>query len=318
MQPNSAHIAGSGPANDDCYVLAQRWDDEQGYRSNEGEFWVLIFTPSDKGATVHGAYGNTDPLVGVWRSPSNACFAASGLGEVLYNPDPRALGAHPWKTLDVHVGNLMGVWGLSDDAVYTWGSTSRGGGNVVYRLKDERWQALPPLDFAVHALHGVSPECLFAVGAHGGVARFDGAAWTTFPVPTHETLTSVFAVADDEAYAVGSEGSVLAGNRMNWGLVARGPRLPTGEGIPLLGVAKWNGELWVAGGLDGLFKRQGLSEVLESYKPTLHAVGFEVRSDRLLVTAPQHMVQTFDGVAFKGTGKGGFEALRQGRALYDW
>jgi hypothetical protein len=213
------------------------------------------------------------------------------------------------------VGGVGGVWGLSEDCVFCWGSTTQD--ERVLRYDGKTWQLLPLPGFRVHAMHGIAPDFVYAVGQWGSVARWDGHAWIRSPTPTEETLTSVFVVKPEEIYAVGFEGTILEGSVHGWGKIGEGPRMPTGGGEPLLAVAKWKDALWVGAGYQGLFRRVGTTSQFECVKPNIHAVCFDARGQLLMATS-RYLVETRDGQAFTGTGDTFVENVRQGRPLYQY
>lgn len=88
------------------------------------------------------------------------------------------------------------------------------------------------------------------------------------------------------------------------------------KGLPLLAVAKWKNELWVAGGQLGLFKRKGKSNELECVKPNLTANGFDAR-ENLLISCGDRISNTADGKSFFSSGQGFLAQLRTGKALGD-
>jgi hypothetical protein len=315
MRQRSAFYAASGPANSDCYALAQRWDDAQGYDSNEGEFWVLSLA-KQAGGDLRLEFGwATTRLIGaLWRADSRACFVAAPDGTVRYHPDlqmPDRKGK--WETQKVHTGTLIGIWGLDEANVFTWGLGTKRTPRL-YRRAGKGWAELQSPGFKVHAMHGSSPDCIYAVGEGGGIARLEGNGWRTFTGPTDETLTSVFVASADQVYAAGWQGSVLEGSSKGWGKIADGPRMPTGEGAPLLAVCLWKKQLWIGGGVLGLLRRKGTSNVLEAVKPNIHAVTLDGRKN-LVIAADDFIAQTVNGTDFDAVAKGAVLEYRKGKAL---
>jgi hypothetical protein len=125
------------------------------------------------------------------------------------------------------------------------------------------------------------------------VARWEGRAWKRFPTPTDEVLNSVFVAGPDEVYATGGAGILLEGSAHGWGKIAEGPV----AGMPLLAVAKWKKDLWVAAGQFGLFKRVGAQNKLKCVKPNLVSVDLDVR-ENLIISCRNMIVETEDGKAF--------------------
>jgi hypothetical protein len=94
--------------------------------------------------------------------------------------------------------------------------------------------------------------------------------------------------------------------------------MPTGGGVPLLGVVKWKGEVWVAAGPQGLLKRKGVSNVFEQL-PDMQKPAFslDAREDLLICTG-EKIGTTKDGVKFSATATNSLEKMRQGKELFDY
>ncbi|MGN6105441.1 MAG: hypothetical protein ACTHU0_10080, partial [Kofleriaceae bacterium] len=82
---------------------------------------------------------------------------------------------------------------------------------------------------------------------------------------------------------------------------------------PLLGVAKWNNELWVAAGRLGLFKRTDKGK-LECVKPNLRAVDLDARKD-LIISCDDMIATTKTGKSFTATGQDCLLKQRKGKKL---
>ena len=50
MDLETAYYSASGPALDDCYFLAQRYEGDSGYKPYEAECWVCGVKPGKPGA----------------------------------------------------------------------------------------------------------------------------------------------------------------------------------------------------------------------------------------------------------------------------
>ncbi|MCP3065267.1 hypothetical protein LXT21_41490 [Myxococcus sp. K38C18041901] len=309
-QITSDYYSASGPALDDCAFLGQRYDEERGYKPLEGECWVLSLRPkAGGGLTAMYHFGSTGWLTRLWRSPSGAVFASSVTdSKVLFHPDLHGDPKHRFESMKLGAP-LNGVWGLDDDFVLAWGATFENTRHV-FRYDGKKWKELPAPDFEVRAMHGLSPDLVYAVGVGGGVARWDGKAWKRFPMPTDEVLNSVFVADEDEIYATGGSGSLLEGSAHGWGRIAESP-VP---GMPLFGVAKWKKGLWVAAGQFGLFKRVGNQNKLECIKPNLPAMGLDARKN-LLISCRDRIAESADGKAFTSGGKDFLLTSRAGNKL---
>jgi hypothetical protein len=301
MESNNFSV--SGPTARDCYYISQRYDAERGFKPDESESWVMSHWVSPSGElNVTSHYGTTSWLSGLWRSPSGIAFVADSDGELLLNADLR--NNTNWAKSDLRV-TLDGVWGLADDCVYAWGATLKGRA-PLFKYDGKSWKEVPAPDFEIRALHGLSADFLWAVGTHGGIAFWNGQRWKRFPAPTDEVLNCVFVAGRDEYYATGGHGILLEGSAAGWGKISQCP-VPS---QPLLAVAKWHGELWVAGGQLGLFKRKGISNELELIKPNLKCSDFDIRKN-LVIACRDMIAHTADGKSFSAVGQG---ALLEHRA----
>jgi hypothetical protein len=109
------------------------------------------------------------------------------------------------------------------------------------------------------------------------------------PSPTQSVLSAACVVSDDEIYAVGSGRRLLAGSSRGWTEVLHGPS-------PMLGVAKFLGDVWVGASEAGLMKLAG--DQLVPVKK-MKAERLEAR-DELLVSSPGGIASTRDGDKLSG------------------
>jgi len=313
MTITTKYYSVSGYTLDDCCYLGQRYDDKRGYQADEDECWVIVHSLDEDGDfATQVTLGTTALLSQLWRSPSGAVYVCDvSEGEINVNPDLNADDSSKrWKEYDLGV-TLAGVWGLDDKFVLTWGSTFEGQ-HHLFCFDGKKWKGLPAPEFAIRAIHGPERNFLYAVGREGGVARWDGKTWKTFPTPTDEVLTSVFVAGADEYYATGAKGILLEGSAHGWGKLASCP-LPK---MPLIGVAKWKGELWVGGGSLGLYQRDGSKNKLKLIKPALKANSFDTRKN-LLIGCEEFIAQTVDGKKFTSGGEEVLLEERDGMELGD-
>jgi len=289
------HILGhaSGTSIGACHFLALRFDDRHGFKPDSGESWIL----QKVGGTTHLLRGGLGWYTGLWRSPSGKVHVASSAGEVHVNPDPEPRAA-PWR-VDRLAGTLSGIWGLSDDLVFTWGL--RGPGTVMYRYDGARWEEIDSPGEVV-GMGGLSPKLIYAVGVNGLIARWDGSRWTKAPPVARGVLSDVFVASDDEMYAVGPSKQLLQGSVHGWTEMLEGPG-------PMFGVVKWRGEVWVGAAEHGLMKLEGSK--LASVKPNIKAEKLDARAD-LLVSSPGMIAGTADGSAYTATQVPLVEKLLQG------
>lgn len=215
-------------------------------------------------------------LTDVWLAPSGEAFAAGVLDgeEGLFAFDAAsAPSACPRKVID---GSVFGVWGLHDGLVFAWGGV-RGDAQCWVR-RGGAWE-LTPWSRTVSHVHGVRDDVVFATGS-GSVAWWDGAAWNAMECPTDVTLRPVYAVSEDEAYAVSHDGVLLEGSVYGW---AQRARVPETVMTPN-GVARRRGEVVVAVGNDGLLRLEGAE--LSLLDKNIRAIQTLSAGDELLTLNP--------------------------------
>jgi hypothetical protein len=262
--------------------------------------------------TVRNQYGASRWFTAIWRSPAGVAWVADAEGEVHVNASLDAADSNRTWTVHAFDFPVMGVWGIDDTCVFAWGSTPRTGVHVQ-RWDGKRWLELPAPDIDVLAMHGTAPDLVYAVGARGGISHWTGRSWRRVASPVSENLVSIFVASGDEQYATGHRGSLLEGSASGWGKVAGGPIADW----PLHAVAKWKGELWVAGGPAGLLRRVGATSRLEAVKPNLRATALDARGE-LVVTCDDMIAGTADGQGFWAIGDGSLEQARAGKDLLDF
>jgi hypothetical protein len=123
------------------------------------------------------------------------------------------------------------------------------------RCSDEPKSAAPNADSAPPAplassfvsVWGSSASDVWAVGPKGGVAHFDGHAWTMSPSLTSKNLSAVSGSAADDVWAVGEQGTTLHFDGKAWSVTDQD------DDLILLGV--WTGgkgEAWASGIVDNV------------------------------------------------------------------
>ena len=202
--------------------------------------WTLVHRglPAPQ-ARVIGVSGSSpsDVFVAV---ESGRVFWYDGFGwsELISNPPPGPLGA---------------MWGPSSVSIFATGRTPIGDTAFVASFVGQHWtsrHASP--GGAFHALHGRSPNDLWAVGST--IVHYDGTDWTTMASPGGATMRAVWAVAPDVAFVGGDDGAI---HRVDTSATQLGN--PLGVGIRVLfgfapdevyagdangTVLRWNGSQW--------------------------------------------------------------------------
>jgi hypothetical protein len=307
----------SGPSRRDCVFIGRRNRPRYGMTAADGDFWVIVNQPLDDGtAQTYLRWGHwKNFLTGIWRS----------MGGVTYLSDATLPGVHIYDDVmdqgrsprDYELDMLPeGVWGLDEQNVFAWGTRKGASGAheyPIYRWDGRDWHEMPRPGFAVTAMHGISPELIYAAGWQGGVARWDGRGWSTLPLPTGEVLTDVFVAGPDEIYATGMNGSLLEGSASGWHVITR----TRDERLPFTCVAKWQGELYVGAGPLGLFRRQGASNVLDHIKPNICATSLDARVE-LVITCDNRVSGTDDGQNFRSSGTDLLQTLTSNSDIANW
>ena len=282
----------SGVALDQCDVLAGRYDEDIGYRPPDAETWVVRFSPGDRIDTLFLKAAGW--LTGIWRSTSGRIFVTD-IDRKVHHYDP---AANQWAAFALDA-NLTGVWGLDDTHVFTWG-LGQGSAPVVFSWDGHGWRQIEAPGQIIGQMHGLRPDLVFAVGDSGMIARWDGVRWTTMASSATGTLTSVFVVSDDEAYACGTDRELLAGSVHGWTKVLDAE-------VPLYTVARWRGDVYVGASLPlGLCKLDG--RALVQVAPPIQALDLDARGS-LLVATNGYVAESTDGKTFTGRRVESFEDL---------
>lgn len=266
----------SGTSATSLYTIGVRYD--AGYlHATAQECWCIYMTPQ----TLNLSAGNPSSYTGLWAAESGEVFVSDASGVVLRHPNPRAC-EDPWSRDDLGP-SLQGIWGLSADFVLTWG----GPDEALFRWDGRTWRPMAHPGGWIRAIHGVTPELLYAVGHAGLIARWDGVGWTMVTGPPIR-LTCVAVSTDDKFFAAGPGGELLARS-------AQGMSKLLQHEAAILSLAWWRDELWV-GTESGLCKLVG--DRLEMVKGNiLTANTLDARGD-LLIGEPSRIVTSMDGAAF--------------------
>lgn len=298
----------SGRSHTDCVFIGRRWREKYGTNLSDSDFWIMVNQPEPGVESMtYTRWKWKNIITGIWRSlgTRRVYVADASLPAIHIYHDVMDQGRAP----DHHRLPFApeGVWGLDDEHVWAWGTGKTASGQSEYpvTLFDGRqWQEMPNPGFGISKIHGIAPDLVYAVGWGGGMARWDGRAWSVFPMPTGEVFSDVFVAGPDEMYATGHNGSLLEGSSSGWTVITR----TADERLPYACVAKWHDDLWVGGGPLGLFRRVGNTDQLELYKPKVKATSFDAR-ESLVVTTDGAIVGSVDGQSFKGAGIGTLHKL---------
>jgi hypothetical protein len=309
----------SGPALHECAYLGLRYETTIGAEPNYSEYAVFENTTepgTDDEPVAHLRWRVKSLLTGIWRSPSKIVYVADAHEPGLLRYRDLSSG-DPRDLLPLGETFPEGVFGLDDQHVYIWGSRLGSNGDHEYpvmRWDGQQWHELPMPGFRMVAMHGLAPDLLFAVGRNGFVGRFDGSRWRRFPVPTEEVLVSVFCAGPDEFYACGHLGIVLEGSKAGWGRISENYI----ENAPLYSVAKFRGDLWIAGGKQGVLRRVGTTDRLEVVKDNIGATWLDAREDHLLATCDDFIAGTRDGTSWWAAAENAYEEFLDGEPIMEW
>lgn len=240
-------------------------------------------------------------MTGIWRSPAGTVYATDADMGGLYVFQDIMDTNRPSDRVKLNGVTPEGVWGLSDDCVFVWGTrmdADRKKTYPVFRFDGSAWNELAPLPHPTNRIHGVSPDVIYACGWHGMIAKWNGGGWQEFPAPTREIVTGIHVESHDELYAVTNDGQLLEGSASGWDYSASNPLGAT----PFSSVAKFAGEVFVAANELGLMRRVSGGGALEVFKPKVTGVHMEAR-ESLIVTCDNIVAGTFDGQDFKGAAK---------------
>lgn len=307
----TSYYAASGPSFVDCHFLAQRYDEEQGFRLFESECWVMRNLPDDDDeAITQELFSTTGWLTGLWRAATGEVFVSDSDGVVHFLAEHADDDEEEDAWIELFVDcTLFGIYGVDARDVWTWGD-AEDDLPALYHWDGEAWDEIPGPGFGIVSLHAEGGR-LWAAGRGGAVAFRDDDGWQRVPTDVKHDLSCVFAAGPDEVYAVGQEGAFLTGGRAGLRLAARGPV----EGVALEAVAKHDGVVWAGGHHQGLLRWEEGELRLE--KPGLRVADFDVRG-ALVVTEEGSIIGRDDEGAWWGAGDDALTEARGDAPLGEW
>lgn len=297
----------SGSSYEDCSFLARRWRDEYGTRLSDSDFFVCGI-----GADEVQTWGPTPNIFSaLWRAlPSGRTYVADGSQCAIHVYEDVMTVEAGVRTLPLTFAP-EGIWGLDEQFIYAWGIGGTYGAQVPHlaAYDGREWTDLPTPGFYITKMHGLAPDLIYATG-RGGMARWDGRAWHEVPMPTGDIFSDVFVAGPDEIYATTYAGLLIEGNAKSSNIITS----TMDDRLPFACVIKFAGELFVGGLSLGLYRRTGRTDQLEHIKPDIHASMFEARAGALIITVPDEIIGTSDGVAFFGSA---FESVKDSTGAID-
>jgi len=268
----------TGPKITDCHFLGARWvakDSEEDPDDVRQE--AIVCRREGTRSTVVMRWAG--PMVDMFRLPEGRLYVTNSSGWLWRNDQP-VQGGPPFEREPV--GFVHRVWGLNESCVFAWTFKK------VYFFDGNSWSEIDP-PFRVSAMHGVSPDLIYAVGH--GIARWNGSGFTEMATGTRRPFYAIHVVSDDEMYAISNREAIWEGSVHGWSQRTD----PTQQ---LTSIAKWNDKVWVGHTSRGLCTLQA-DDSLEAVKPNLPATHLEAR-DELLISTRHAVVGTADGALFKG------------------
>lgn len=268
-----AYFCAKGRSIRDCAVIGHRYDVHYGFTWSESESWVIRYRPAEPDRSLASIeMGGTEWLTRLWLSPSGRCWVAGGEGHV-HVETPEG-----WRHHDFEVG-LSGLWGLNDEWVLAWSEERE----RMFLWDGRAWGDFP-CPGRVVSVEGPSPDQVVAGCYDGQLWRWDGTRWDLVPVHATGTFAGVHAVGEDRVYACSHHGELVEISPYGAQLVLKRP-------IALLDVQWWDGALWLAAGLDGLFRLVPGKNELELVAQGYMFESFARSDEHLLISADQGIIQ---------------------------
>jgi len=257
------------------------------------ESWVVLpsetFAP--EGARLVGLeLGVPGFLTGLWYAPSGRLFASDFHGRIYVREiDERALPS--WRVEDWgELVELHGVWGLDDHHVYVWGRDAYG--PRMWQTFEGRFVGMQAPPGPTTFVRGCSPECLYAAGAGGALAHWNGHGWRPVPIQSVRPATGLCVVSEDEIWLTTDMGKLFEGTSHGWALRAE-------LDGPLCDVMRWRGQLLLAAKDRGLLQLDEPTNGISPVDLMLPAIGLAGDTDTLLALTEDYLAVSKDGRKFE-------------------
>ncbi|MFK7989839.1 MAG: hypothetical protein AB8I08_27720, partial [Sandaracinaceae bacterium] len=163
---------------------------------------VLIWDGTSWTNRFETQFANGAIIRGVWtRSATEYWMIGAG---VVHRTD-----AGVDRYLDLgFTGSQQTIFGFSDTDVWAGGGATLDAGSVSH-FDGTSWTPTSGLCGRIYDLHGLAPDDLWAVGAEGCIARWDGAAWSEVDAGVSVALNAVWAADRRNVYIGGEDGTLL-------------------------------------------------------------------------------------------------------------
>lgn len=164
--------------------------------------------------------------------------------------DVRRFDGTSWASLPVQGGPFYALWGQEDEHHQElWAVGAKG---AIHRWRDGGWEVLASGTTShLRAIWGSSPTDLWVGGDAGTLLRWDGEAFTRYPIPTRGAFTQLAGSGPWDVFALAYDAADGASALFRWnGSLWIPQRIPGG----LSPLSVWRGEVgvWVGGAGGGL------------------------------------------------------------------
>ena len=125
MDIATAYYGATGRDYRNCYFLSQRFVKDWGYKPREADTMLVCLRNTVLDITEsHVPFRTSSWLTSAWASGTGALYVADAFKQVLVNRqlvNDIHLGPDSFETHPVEA-SLHGIWGVSDECVFTWGA----------------------------------------------------------------------------------------------------------------------------------------------------------------------------------------------------
>jgi len=172
----------------------------------------------------------SDTLYGVYALGSGSAVAVGGRGGDILSGGPD--GFIYSLTYLNYVSELLpadaivhDVHGTSPQNVFAVGYYDSGFGSTAYVYENDGtgWTTTTSVDgIRLYGVYALAADDAFAVGTNGTILRFDGTSWAAMSSGTTNTLRAVWASSANHAIAVGDNGTILKFDGTAWSPMSSG------------------------------------------------------------------------------------------------
>jgi hypothetical protein len=288
----------SGRTVDDSIAVGYKFRDQADFRGGNVQSWAFYFTANEDSTQVNTPGRWPGYVSGVWLSDSGRVYVALAHGELAIYDGVRTFNELSSENVPTA---LSGIWGLDDQHVYAYGGSPGESGQVFF-YDGKRWKKLPEAPEWLLHVHGCAPDCVYGIGTRSAY-RWDGKQWHPTALRATLSLACVWVESPDEIWATDGGGVLFEGSADGWSERAR-------SDAPLVGVARWQGDVWLGGESAGLLRLKGKSKKIEVVKPNIPTRYFESR-EQLLIANPEHIIFSATGKRFEAFAEDLFQEITE-------